>query len=269
MHPTCSSPLALLAVGPSAQALSAHLQRHLPASVRILATADGLRAQTMGRVGLLILLIHPATLQDIAALTPLADALWQDGFGVPTLCIHARTTGDAELMFEHFGAWHLLRPHIDTTVEAPSTTPEQLSTWLAQALGVMAQSLGDEAQIGVDVQDITHLLRGSGPALWLSTEASGPDRAAQVVQQLGQQLALCAAQPQHLHRAIVWVQASAASLKLHETRTVVKGLQERMAPEANMLLSAPYDENLGEVMRVWMLAPKSPPCLEQSKRVTR
>ncbi len=263
MHPTCTSPLALLAIGPSAQALSADLQRHLPANVRILATTDGLRAQTMGRVGLLILVIHPATLQDITALTPLADECGQDGFGVPTLCIRARTTGDAERLFEHFGAWHLLRPHIDATTQAPSATPEQLSTWLAQAVGVMAQSVGDEAQIGVEIEDITHLLRGSGTALWLNAQASGPDRATEVVQQLGRQLELCATPPEQLHRAIVWVQGSAALLKLRETRTVVKGLQERMAPQARMLFSSPYDESLGEVMRVWVLLPK---CASQPLR---
>ncbi len=257
MQKTHQFPLALLAVGPSAQAMTAQLQRNPPAGLVVLTDAADL-ASRVGRLGLLLLVIHPATAQDIAALTPLADQFGADGFGVHTLCIHLPADEQGELLLAHYGAWHILRPHIDAIAQVPSTTPEPLASWLPQAVGVMAQSLGDEAPISIDVKEMADMLSGGVSALWLSAQASGPDRATEVVQQLGQQLELCNVPPKQLHRAIVWVQGSAALLKLGETITVVKGLQERMAPQARMLFSSPYDESLEEVMRAWVLASSKP-----------
>lgn len=81
----------------------------MPQGLHVLADADALAASA-GRFKLLLLAIHPATMQDINALIPLADTFGQDGFGVPVLCIRPHADEQGELIFAHHGAWHVLRP---------------------------------------------------------------------------------------------------------------------------------------------------------------
>lgn len=147
-------------------------------------------------------------------------------------------------------ALQALQAQADATVLLPAEPDQDLPAWLAQVVGAMACSLGDGVGIGIDLQDLTRLLQGAGLALWVSVQASGPGKAAAATQQLLAHPWLVGLAPQSAHKAAVWVSAAPQTLKLSESRDILRSLQPRLHPDATLHYSVQYDTGLGEALRV-------------------
>ena len=258
--PTCAAPqpthpIALLAVGPSAQPLLAPLRQALPTGVHLLPSPQGVFEQVFRQVGLLILLVHPCTEEDSRAALDLAQQVQDNGFGVHTLCLAVQPSANArspQRTSTHY-ALQALQAHTDALVQLSNHADIDLPHWLAQAVGDMAQSLDDDTLVGLDWEEITRLVRNAGTVAWASTQASGPDKALQAVQQLWRHPFLAGMDVVGVRKAAVWVCAAPQALQLSESRDILQGVMNRIHPDARLLYSVRHDAGLGDALRVGVL----------------
>lgn len=265
MIPSTRPHIALLSVGPSAEPLLAPLRQDPPVGVRVL-SSDEVFSPTGRAIGLLVLLIHPATGQDIAAIHALEQQARATGFGVSTLCVVLTPPAhkpDPALRARTRYALNKLSLHTSATVALPSNSPIDLPAWLAQAVGDMAQSLSDRALVGFDTEDIARLVRHAGASAWASTQANGPDRAVRAVEQLWQHPFLADVALGSQSSAALWISAAAQTCHLREVRDVVEAVQQRLAPEAKLIVCTLDAPHAGAALRVQVLLPgivrKAPP----------
>ncbi len=246
------APIAIACLGPSAQPLLAALNACTPPGVQLLA-ADALATQHQGQpAGLLILVAQQASDADNQAILTLAQQLQDGTLALPTLCVVVpppQSAPEKQKTLAHY-ALQALQAQADATVLLPAEPDQDLPAWLAQVVGAMACSLGDGVGIGIDLQDLTRLLQGAGLALWVSVQASGPGKAAAATQQLLAHPWLVGLAPQSSHKAAVWVSAAPQTLKLSESRDILRSLQPRLHPDATLHYSVQYDTGLGEALRV-------------------
>ena len=208
-----------------------------------LLAADALATQHQGQ---------PASDADNQAILTLAQQLQDGTLALPTLCVVVpppQSAPEKQKTLAHY-ALQALQAQADATVLLPAEPDQDLPAWLAQVVGAMACSLGDGVGIGIDLQDLTRLLQGAGLALWVSVQASGPGKAAAATQQLLAHPWLVGLAPQSAHKAAVWVSAAPQTLKLSESRDILRSLQPRLHPDATLHYSVQYDTGLGEALRV-------------------
>lgn len=247
-----ASPIAIACLGPSAQPLLAALNACTPPGVQLLAADALTRKAHQPSAGLLILVAQQALDADNQAMLALAQQLQDGALALPTLCVLAQpplAAPDKQKALAHY-ALQALQAQADATVLLPAQTDQDLPAWLAQVVGDMARSLGDSASIGIDLQDLTRLLCGAGPAVWVSTQASGPGKAAAATEQLLAHPWLAGLAPQSARQAAVWVSAAPQALKLSESRDILRSLQPWLHPDATLHYSVQYDAGLDDALRI-------------------
>lgn len=244
--PSLASTIAVVGLGPTAQALLGPLrERHLPC-VQLLVADAFTCAPSLPNIGLLILAMQQASDADSQAMLALVQQVQDHGQTLPTLCVVVQPTHgmpDKSKTLAHY-ARQALQAQVDATVLLPADTDIDLPAWLAQMVADLAQSLGGSASIGFDMEDIARLLRGAGAATWISAQASGPDKALAAVHKLLAHPRLAGLVPQSVRQAAVWVSAASQTFKLSEARDILRTLQPSMHPDATQIFSVLHDANL-------------------------
>lgn len=250
--PSPAATIAIAALGPSGQPLLAHLRAHTPPGVQVLPSDIAPPGRLGPQVGLLIVVVHQASEQDSQAVQATAQRVQDHGFGLPTLCVALQPplgTSGKQKTLAHY-AWQMLQAQTDAHVLLPCDADMPLADWLAQAVRDMAQSLGHGASIGIDMKDLTRLLRGAGAAAWVSAQASGPEKAHHATQQLLADPLLGGVHLQSARQAAVWITAAPQAFKLRELRNIGQTLQQHIHPNATQLYSVVHDEHLGDTLRL-------------------
>ena len=261
--PSPRSPIAIVALGPTGQALLAGLAAMTPPGVLLL-PAQALAQGRLGqRADLLILLAQQALDADSQAMQALAQQAQDFGLGVHTLLMVVPPSQQAcekEKTLAHY-ALQALQAHVDATVLLPTAADNgaALPAWLTQAVADMAQSLSDSASIGIDVGDLTRLLRGAGAAAWVTVQASGPGKALDAVQQLLTHPWLAPLQLPSARHVALWITAAPQAFKLSELRDIGRALQAGIHPDASHLYSVQHDTHLGDTLRLSALFTGIPP----------
>ena len=244
--------IAIIGLGPAAQPLLAPLRDNTPPGVLLLQADTLPTGQALAPIGLLILVAQQATDADSQAMLALAQQVQDCGFGLPALCVVVPPpsgTPDKQKTLAHY-ALQALQAHTDAHVLLPGDADIAVPAWLAQAVTDMAQSLGHSASIGIDIEDLTRLLRNAGPAAWVSVQASGPEKAPKAVQKLLAHPFLAELAPQSARQAAVSISAAPQAFKLSELRDIGRALQQHLHPDATQLYSVLHDERLGDAVRI-------------------
>ena len=249
---TPAAPIAIACLGPSTQPLLAALNASTPPGVQLLAADALTRKERSLPAGLLILVAQQVLDADNQAMLALVQQLQGGALARPALCVVGQppqAAPDKQKTLAHY-ALQALQAHADATVLLPSAADVDLPAWLAQVVGDMACSLSDSASIGIDLQDLTRLLQGAGPAVWVSVQASGSGKAAAATQQLLAHPWLAGLAPQSARQAAVWVSAAPQTLKLTESRDILRNLQPWLHPDSTQHYSVQFDADLGDALRI-------------------
>lgn len=254
-HPAL--PIALLPIGPSVQPLLAPLRQNTPAAVHLLDSEVGLCQQALTKVGLLILLVHQQSADDTQAVLALAQQVQETGFGAHTLCVALpppKVANEVQLQRAE-EALQALQTHLDALLRLPSDVQDttDVAHWLALVVGDMAHSLGDDVTVGVDMEDITALVRNAGAAVWLSVQASGPDKAGQALRQLRAHPWLAGIPTNAVYRMGIWISAAPQELKMREVAAIVKDVHQYTSANASVVLAVHSSPRLGDTLRLSVL----------------
>lgn len=254
-HPAL--PIALLPIGPSTQPLLAQLRQNTPAAVHLLASEVGLCQLALTKIGLLILLVHQQSAKDTEAVLALAQQVQETGFGAHTLCVALPPPQDADeaQLQRAEEALQALRTHLDTLLRLPGDMQDttDVARWLALVVGDMAQSLDEDAMVGVDMEDIAALVRNAGVAVWLSVQASGPDKTGEALRQLRAHPWLAGLPMNAAQGMGIWISAAPQELKMREVAEIVKDVHQYTSPDASIVLAAHHHSSLGDALRLSVL----------------
>ena len=86
-------------------------------------------------------------------------------------------------MLAHYSL-QMLEMHADATVVVPGNSGEDLGIWLTDRVASLAQAVANDAFAGIDVDDLTGLLRNAGSTVWASAQSEGVDRVDAAVKDL-------------------------------------------------------------------------------------
>ena len=257
MIDTCPAPpaipIAIVGVGPTGESVLQRLRAAQMPNVYFLLNDGSLMPELLHQVGLLLLVVQLESVADCDAMLTLFKQVELSGFGTHTLYVvmqPSASVGLRQKVLAHYSL-QILQIHADATVVLPGDVGEDLCTWLADRVTGLAQVVGNGASVGLDIHDLTDLLRNSGQAAWASAHSEGLDRVDAAAKTLCNQFALHAASGHSYQHALVWVQGARHSLKLSETRALLKTLSQELLTDApRLVFGVSHDDSLGERIRV-------------------
>lgn len=245
--------IALAGVGPSGESALQRLRAQQQPNVHFLHNDGSLAPDLLHKFGLLILVAELESVEDCNAVQALAQQVQSSGFGTNTLYVvmnPAATVGERQKVLAHYSL-QMLEMHADATVVVPGDSGEDLGIWLTDRVASLAQAVANDAFVGIDVDDLTGLLRNAGSTVWASAQSEGVDRVDAAVK------AICKQHAQHVsvepvyQQAMIWVQGARESLKLSEMRSLMKSLGQQILKDTpRLVFCVAYDESLGTRMRV-------------------
>lgn len=144
--------------------------------------------------------------------------------------------------------------HCDALLTAPAA---QWTATLHQTVQQVAAIIHEYGHVNVDVDDVRSVLQSGGRTLLGTGCATGADRAQHAAQQAVASLpdAACTGLDLgHATRVLVLLSAARGSLRLSESRQVMQTLQAQLAPTAQVIFGAAYDDALGAHLHVTVLA---------------
>ena len=246
-------PIAIAGVGPTGESVLQRLRAERLPKVHFLLNDGSLMPELLHKVGLLILVAQLESLADCNAVQALAGQVQCSGFGANTLYVVMQPSagaGERQKVLAHYSL-QMLGIHADATVVVPGDGAEDLCTWLTERVGGLAQAVDNEASVGISIHDLTALLRNAGTAVWVSAQSEGVDRADAAAKALFNQHTLHAVPGHAYQHAMVWVQGARQSLKLSETRVLLKTVnQELLTDAAHLVCCVSFDDSLGTQVRV-------------------
>ena len=249
-HP---SPIALVGIGPSVgSALQRLHAEHLP-NVCIFPSDATLVPELLHKVGLLILVTQLESMEDCDAVQAVVLQMQSSGFCIPTLYVGMQPSagvGQRQKVLAHY-SMQTLQMHADATVVLRGEAGEDLCTLLTERVAGLAHAVANGASVGIDINDLTGLLRNAGPAVWVSTLSEGIDRAGTAAKELCSQPGLHVEPGHAYHHAIVWIQGARQSLQLSETRALLTVLSQKLLTDtARLVVGVSHDDSLGARIRV-------------------
>ena len=254
-HPAL--PIAVLPIGPSAPPLLAQLRQNTPAAVHLLTSEVGLCQLALTKMGLLILLVHQQSAEDTQAVLALAQQVQETGFGAHTLCVALpppQGADEAQLQGAE-EALQALQTHLDALLRLPSDVQDttDVAHWLALVVGDMAHSLDEDAMVGMDMEDIAALVRNAGAAVWLSVQASGPDKTGEALRQLRAHPWVAGLPLNAVQGMGIWISAAPQELKMREVAEIVKDVQQYTSTDASIVLATHHHPSLSNTLRLSVL----------------
>ncbi|RMG62633.1 MAG: cell division protein FtsZ [Bacteroidetes bacterium] len=131
---------------------------------------------------------------------------------------------------------------------------EEADQVLCNAAKGIAEIITTEGYINVDFADVCTIMRDGGKALMGTAVAEGEGRALQAVEAAINSPLLDNIDVQGARAIIVNITASEDSLRMDETTEVVEHVQAAAGNEANIIYGIVYDEDMGDEIRVTVIA---------------
>ena len=125
---------------------------------------------------------------------------------------------------------------------------------LKNAVGGIAEIINEYGQVNVDFEDVRTVMGEPGKAMMGTATAGGPDRARIAAEQAIACPLLEGIDLSGAKGVLVLVTASKSSLKLSESRLAMTTINAYASTDAHVIFGAAYDENLGDEIRVTVLA---------------
>ena len=131
---------------------------------------------------------------------------------------------------------------------------EEADTVLCDAAKGIAEIITREGYINVDFADVNTIMKDGGTALMGSATYSGEDRAIRAAEDAISSPLLDNVNIYGSRGIMVNISASADSLRLDETTTIVEHIQEAAGDNADIIFGTVYDEDMGEELSVTVIA---------------
>ena len=125
---------------------------------------------------------------------------------------------------------------------------------LKNAVGGIAEIINDYGQVNADFEDVRTVMSERGKAMMGTATATGPDRARIAAEQAVACPLLESADLKGAKGLLVLVTASRTSLKLKESKDAMNTIKAFATEDANVIYGAAYDDNLGDAIRVTVMA---------------
>ncbi|MGE0874755.1 MAG: cell division protein FtsZ [Burkholderiales bacterium] len=125
---------------------------------------------------------------------------------------------------------------------------------LNNAVGGIADIINREGLVNVDFQDVRTVMSEQGMAMMGSAASSGIDRARIAAEQAVACPLLEGVNLAGARGVLVNISASAASLKLRETKEVMNTIRAFAADDATIIYGGVFDESLSDELRVTVIA---------------
>lgn len=131
---------------------------------------------------------------------------------------------------------------------------EEADTVLCDAAKGIAEIITLEGYINVDFADVQTIMKDGGTALMGTATFSGEDRAIRAAEEAISSPLLDNVNIHGSRGILVNITASADSLRLDETTTIVEYIQEAAGDDADIIFGTVYDEELGDRLSVTVIA---------------
>jgi len=125
---------------------------------------------------------------------------------------------------------------------------------LKNAVGGISEIINEYGGVNVDFEDVRTVMGEPGKAMMGTAAASGPDRARIAAEQAVACPLLEGIDLSGAKGVLVLVTASKSSLKLSESKLAMNTIRAYASPDAHVIYGAAYDDNLGDEMRVTVVA---------------
>ena len=125
---------------------------------------------------------------------------------------------------------------------------------LKNAVAGISEIINIRGLINVDFQDVKTVMHEQGMAMMGSASSSGMDRARIAAEQAVACPLLEGVNLSGARGVLVNITAAKSGLKLRETKEVMETIRSFAADDATVILGAVYDENMGDEMRVTVVA---------------
>ena len=125
---------------------------------------------------------------------------------------------------------------------------------LKNAVGGIAEIINEYGNVNVDFEDVRTVMGEPGKAMMGTAVAAGPDRARIAAEQAVACPLLEGIDLSGAKGVLVLVTAAKGSLKLSESKLAMNTIRAYASPEAHVIYGAAYDDNLGDEMRVTVVA---------------
>ena len=125
---------------------------------------------------------------------------------------------------------------------------------LKNAVAGISEIINIRGLINVDFQDVKTVMHEQGMAMMGSASASGMDRARIAAEQAVACPLLEGVNLSGARGVLVNITAARSGLKLRETKEVMETIRSFAAEDATVILGAVYDENMGDELRVTVVA---------------
>ncbi len=125
---------------------------------------------------------------------------------------------------------------------------------LKNSVGGIAEIINVEALVNVDFEDVRTVMSETGKAMMGTAAANGPDRARIAAEQAVACPLLEGVDMSGAKGVLVLITAAKGGLKLSESREAMNTIRKFASPEAHVIYGTAYDENLGDQIRVTVVA---------------
>ena len=125
---------------------------------------------------------------------------------------------------------------------------------LKNAVGGIAEIINVPGHVNVDFEDVRTVMGEPGKAMMGTAVASGPDRARIAAEQAVACPLLEGIDLSGAKGVLVLVTAAKGSLKLSESKLAMNTIRAYASPDAHVIYGTAYDDNLGDEMRVTVVA---------------
>jgi cell division protein FtsZ len=125
---------------------------------------------------------------------------------------------------------------------------------LKNAVGGIAEIINVPGHVNVDFEDVRTVMGEPGKAMMGTARASGPDRARIAAEQAVACPLLEGIDLSGAKGVLVLISAAKGSLKLSESKQAMNTIRAYASPDAHVIYGTAYDEELGEDIRVTVVA---------------
>jgi len=125
---------------------------------------------------------------------------------------------------------------------------------LKNAVGGIAEIINVPGHVNVDFEDVRTVMGEPGKAMMGTAKASGPDRARIAAEQAVACPLLEGIDLSGAKGVLVLISAAKGSLKLSESKQAMNTIRAYASPDAHVIYGTAYDEDLGEDIRVTVVA---------------
>ncbi|MRD47596.1 cell division protein FtsZ [Caenimonas koreensis] len=125
---------------------------------------------------------------------------------------------------------------------------------LKNAVGGIAEIINEYGNVNVDFEDVRTVMGEPGKAMMGTAIAAGPDRARIAAEQAVACPLLEGIDLSGAKGVLVLVTAAKGSLKLSESKLAMNTIRAYASPDAHVIYGAAYDDQLGDEMRVTVVA---------------